>query len=530
LGICGGCNSEESTLETSVIPRKTLAKPLVSSGVTLRRREKLVPAVISLLLALASPAAAATGEVSVYAGAARCAPCHQEIFEHWSQTGHARILHRPGAIEVRDIPLPLGFSAEDISYIVGGFRWKALFLDRQGYFVTSSESGPGANQFNLRSRHWVDFRPGEKIPYDCGRCHTTGYLPEGHQDGLPGIVGSWRFDGVQCEHCHGPGARHVASRRREDIVTRPANCPSCHSQESTAGIPLVGDFLAPYTEANQLEKSQMRSLGCTGCHDPHRTGEGSQRRSCASCHPKVAELYRESLMEKAGVVCIDCHMPPAGLLAEARPDSLHGDLRSHLFVIRHREDFPKRTRAGAGSNPGFLTVDYTCMPCHDRFEKRQWAVAYSAVAHRLRATTNVRIMQLQRAMAYGGAMLALLAFFSAAAAKAWIRPFAEAPTMISVHRHAAWASFAIFIFEAVLCLAVHTPIGDLERLSNLGWFLLHPANALVGFALYAGKVVAVRSMKLGWKTAGALLGAGLLIFWLTQIATVIIVEFEIFQA
>lgn len=132
-------------------------------------------------------------------------------------TGHARILHRPGAIEARDIPLPLGLTTADISYIVGGFRWKALFLDRQGYLVTSSGSGPGANQFNLQGRHWVDFRPGEKVPYDCGRCHTTGYAAEGHQDGLPGIVGTWRLDGVQCEHCHGPGARHARSSLRQDI-------------------------------------------------------------------------------------------------------------------------------------------------------------------------------------------------------------------------------------------------------------------------------------------------------------------------
>jgi hypothetical protein len=43
------------------------------------------------------------------------------------------------------------------------------------------------------------------------------------------------------------------------------------------------------------------------------------------------------------------------------------------------------------------------------------------------------------------------------------------------------------------------------------------------------KIVAVRSMKLGWKTAGALLGTGLFIFWLVQIATIIIVEFDILK-
>lgn len=486
-----------------------------------------VPAALGILLAMAGTAVSDTGETAAgYIGATGCLPCHREIYEQWSQTGHARILHRVGARGARDIPLPLGLTAGDVSYVVGGFRWKALFLDRQGYLVTSSESGPGANQFNLQSRQWVDFRPGEKVPYDCGPCHTTGYVADGHQDGLPGIVGRWRLEGVQCERCHGPGAQHARSGLREDIATSPDDCRSCHRQESAEGIPLVGNFLAPYTETNQLEYSGMQGLGCTGCHDPHRNGPGSQRRSCASCHHEVDEIYRESLMAKARVGCVDCHMPPAGRLADVRHDARSGDLRSHLFVIRHHAESAKSTAGGASHNPGFLTVDEACMPCHHHFESRQWAEAHVSVAHRLRATTNVKIMHFQAIVAYGGAALALLALLAAAAAKGWIRPFAGVSTLVSVHRHAAWATFAVFVFEALLCISVHTSLGSLH---NLGWFLLHPVNALVGFALYAGKVVASRSLKAGWKTAGTLLGVGLFLFWIVQIATVVIVEFGILK-
>lgn len=483
-----------------------------------------VAAAICLLLALAGPAFPAAADASGYLGAGGCAPCHREIFEHWSQTGHARVLQRPGAVAARDIPLPAGLTAGEISYIVGGFRWKALFLDRQGFLVTSDGSGPGANQFNLQGRRWVDFRAGEKVPYDCGPCHTTGYAAEGHQGGLPGIAGTWRLDGVQCESCHGPGARHAASGRRGDIAPGTGSCPSCHRRESAEGIPLVGDFLAPYTEANQLEMSGMRGLDCTACHDPHRSGEGSQRRSCASCHPRVARIYEGSLMAKARVRCIDCHMPPAGLLAAARPGSLHGDLRSHLFAIRSHPGVPRRTAGGASHNPGFLTVDYVCMPCHDVFESRQWASAYASVSHRLRATTNVRIMRLQSALAYAGALFALVALLSAAAARGWIRPFAQAPALIGLHRHAAWVSFAVFCFDGLLCLFVHTPLDDLVKLRNLGWFLLHPAAAVIGFALYVAKILAVRALKAGWRTGGAVLGVGLFLFWLVQIATVVIAQ------
>jgi hypothetical protein len=485
---------------------------------------------IGLLLAFAAPAASAADAAADYVGAGACAPCHPEIFERWSQTGHAWILRRPEAVKARDLTLPQGLAADDISYVVGGFRWKALFLGRDGYLVTSNDAGPGANQFNLRGRHWVDFRPGERVPYDCGQCHTTGYAAEGHQGGLPGIVGTWRFDGVQCESCHGPGARHARSKRREDIVIRPDGCSACHRQESPGGIPLVGDFLAPYTEVNQLEKSRMRDLGCTGCHDPHRSGPGSQRRSCASCHPKVAATYRESIMAKARVACIDCHMPPVSRIAEAQAETLRGDLRSHLFAIRHHEELPKRAAGGVSYNPGFLTVDHVCMPCHDTFESRQWAVAYASVVHRLRATTNVKVMRLQAVISYVGLAVALLAFFSGVAARGWIRPFAQVQTLVSVHRHAAWASFAIFVFMVLPCVFIHTPLGDLGKLRNLGWFLLHPANGVIGGALYVGKILAVRSMKLGWKAAGAILGVGLLVFWLVQIATIVILEFDLLKS
>jgi hypothetical protein len=53
----------------------------------------------------------------------------------------------------------------------------------------------GANQYNMEwivAGKWTNYHAGEKNKkYDCGRCHTTGYSDEGHQDGLEGIVGTW---------------------------------------------------------------------------------------------------------------------------------------------------------------------------------------------------------------------------------------------------------------------------------------------------------------------------------------------------
>lgn len=69
-------------------------------------------------------------------------------------------------------------------------------------------------------------RQHKEFNLDCVGCHVTGYEKPGGStvtfvDGLKD---------VQCESCHGPGARHVVDRRRESIdrVPKPALCETCH--------------------------------------------------------------------------------------------------------------------------------------------------------------------------------------------------------------------------------------------------------------------------------------------------------------
>ena len=39
---------------------------------------------------------------------------------------------------------PEGFAWEDISYVIGGFGWKALFTDKDGYIITGPPGATGA--------------------------------------------------------------------------------------------------------------------------------------------------------------------------------------------------------------------------------------------------------------------------------------------------------------------------------------------------------------------------------------------------
>ena len=79
---------------------------------------------------------------------------------------------------------PVGFAWDDISYVIGGFEWKARFIGTDGYIITAG----GGNQYNLATDEFVDYHKDELKPYDCGTCHTTGYQPDGNEDGLEGMV------------------------------------------------------------------------------------------------------------------------------------------------------------------------------------------------------------------------------------------------------------------------------------------------------------------------------------------------------
>ena len=148
-----------------------------------------------------------------YVGSEGCGYCHTERYGELRRSGHPYKLNRvvdgqPPVYPFSEVPSPPnGLSWDDISYVIGGFGWKARFIGLDGYIITEG----GNNQFNLATGEWVDYHTDEKKPYDCGRCHTTGYQADGHQDGLEGINGQWAEPGIGCEACHGPGSLHARS-------------------------------------------------------------------------------------------------------------------------------------------------------------------------------------------------------------------------------------------------------------------------------------------------------------------------------
>lgn len=320
-----------------------------------------------------------------YVGAEKCKMCHKDIYEDWKESGHPYILRVAKDAREAGLPLPEGYTWDDISHVVGGYKWKSRYLDKNGYFITRTKDGKnGSNQYNLETKAWTDYHPGEIKKYDCGKCHTTGYSSEGHMHGMEGIVGTWAYHGVQCEVCHGSGSEHVAGagdKTKIIIDTSSALCGKCHIRGDKNTIPASSNFIRHHEQYNELLASPKKDFECVACHDPHKKSELSIKADCASCHAEENKEFNGSLMQKAGVTCTDCHMAEATKSAIAR-SAFEGDVKTHLFAINISEDAEMFTE-DKNFALGYLTVEYACLKCHTD-QGKSWSLQFAEGIHTLK--------------------------------------------------------------------------------------------------------------------------------------------------
>ena len=327
-----------------------------------------------------SPQARAQG----YAGPQACAQCHIDRYNDYRASGHPKKLRPAAEARAWGVPLPEGYAWEDISYVIGGANWKARFVDTEGYIITKTGPGrdqPGKNQYNLATGRWVDYHPGEKKPYTCGTCHTSGYSKEGHQDGLPGVAGTWAFPGVTCEACHGPGAAHAKAPSKANIKvdTSPSACGQCHIRGEKEKIPASNGFIRHHEQYNEyLAGPHAGKIGCVDCHDPHKRAVVAIKRPCGDCHAAQAQEFDGSKMQRSDVTCVDCHMPRAGKSAEAF-GKYEADVRTHIAKI---STGPNDTMFSADGKvaTGNLTLDFACLRCHGTRDMA-WALTNAKGIH-----------------------------------------------------------------------------------------------------------------------------------------------------
>ena len=317
---------------------------------------------------------------SSYVGSATCNGCHPDMYEPYSLTGHAFILNDVDGNQAPEYPYsavpnpPNGYQWLDVDWVIGGYSWKANFIGENGYILTGDAGSQ--TQYNLGTQTFVGYHAGELTQYDCARCHTTGYSPSGHQNGLPGIVGSWNEDNVGCEACHGHGGAHVLNPGVTTInLDGDPNdqCLNCHVRGDINKIDASGGFVSNYTQGDMLEQSPHGGiLECTSCHDPHRSSQYEDPvhnpdkglvTSCETCHSDETAFQKSTSMVNAGLACVDCHMAPMVMSASGDISKFTADLSSHIFEINTDPNALQFTPDGTGSNP-YITIAYACRRCH----------------------------------------------------------------------------------------------------------------------------------------------------------------------
>ena len=251
-----------------------------------------------------------TAQSAEYVGRQVCSECHSEINEVFMKSGHPYKLNKvvdgqpPTYSFTEVLEVPVGYTWDDISYVIGGYNWKARFIGKDGYIITGPESpDPFGAQYNFANpvvgneANWVPYHQGEQKAYSCGTCHTTGYdnEPGTHQDDMPGMVGTWSEPGIQCENCHFKEAKYQASATMKEAVA----CIDCHMPRVTKSAvgnaaKFTGDIRTHLMAIDPTEMEQFTEDGKQALSQLGLTF------ACKSCHVAggIALPYTDALLRK----------------------------------------------------------------------------------------------------------------------------------------------------------------------------------------------------------------------------------------
>lgn len=334
----------------------------------------IVPVLLAALLALPFTVSAQT-----ISDDCASSGCHNEQYQQWKASGHPYKLMKGEIAQNRPIPLPEGYTWDEISYVIGGYKWKSRYMDKDGYIITQGKGDvPGNTQYNMLTGEWVDYHadePDGTRPYNCGTCHTTGWVSNdnpddtsGNQDGLAGIWGTFDAGGIQCVACH----------TSHGFIDNSAEaCGTCHHRTASPGevnvIPASGGFIKHHEQYNEFLASGFHgeNFECTTCHNPHMKSELSIKAgaTCEDCHNEIAATYATTSMYDYQVACNDCHMPLATKSGQVT-GPFQGDVKTHIFRINTDADANMFTEDGAfvqldGDGNAAVTMDFACKRCHE---------------------------------------------------------------------------------------------------------------------------------------------------------------------
>ena len=307
--------------------------------------------VIRLSLPLLSMAAGLAAAAEPYSGSSRCTPCHPAQAAAHSRTGHAQALtpasshrlkqafplkaelHRaPGfrfrfdnftvridnGVDVLAIPLEWAFGsgAQAVTFVSRGDE-KHFLEHYLTYYPALGAFAPTPGQArlvpaNLAEAAGLLYKVGDPRAgiEGCFLCHSTG--------GLSQTLAPFE-NGVQCEACHGSGARHLAAGGK-GAVNKPGLagakelntfCGGCHRPPASDPAKIDWNFAwnvrhqpVYFSQSACFLKSATppSCLTCHPAHQPLRHDAAFYDARCVSCHdtrPAACAVRN----------CAGCHMP-----------------------------------------------------------------------------------------------------------------------------------------------------------------------------------------------------------------------------
>ena len=372
------------------------------------------------------------GATAGYVPDQACKDCHEDLYLSYQSVGMARSFYRLSpATAVEDFGEVFHHSVTGYNYVMferrGKYFQRRYCEDEHGAEFASHEvevtgvigSGNHARTYVSRTAFgeiyelpmsWYNGKgwgmsPGfdtaghdrfeRTVTRGCMFCHNAyPELPVGADlPGSPHLFPSELPEGIGCQRCHGPGARHIEAATGDatdaeirERILNPAHftprqsedlCMTCHMQpdvssggesisrafdkaefahrpdESILDYVRYFDFGSAADRRNKIEVNhhghRMRQsrcytasderLSCLSCHDPHRKVEISKRPAfyrakCLQCHEltdcQMAEMG--TTLNPAVADCVSCHM------LEARPrDVVHVTITDHLIRRRGTE-------------------------------------------------------------------------------------------------------------------------------------------------------------------------------------------------
>ena len=192
------------------------------------------------------------------------------------------------------------------------------------------------------------------------------------------------WQGMACESCHGPGAKHAETVSPSDIIN-PAKQTAAKASQSCLACHLNNPIHAGWARSSH-NKNQTP---CTSCHAIHKGQEALRparfmeiNKLCASCHTSVwaqfAKPYKHRL-DVGAMSCTDCHNPhrtflPGSVRTVAANEracyKCHPD-KTGPFPFPHApvqlEGCGTCHEPHGSANPRMLTrseVRFVCLECH----------------------------------------------------------------------------------------------------------------------------------------------------------------------